>query len=108
MHEYDNFVNFLTNEQIDKFGEKLQEYLLRSTSYHDLTEEKDYHNLIGGLLAPLVSQYSQYMIESNKETGYGRCDHILIPIAGLRDNALIIEYKIANLLKIYNPLQKQA
>ncbi|WP_341758731.1 AAA family ATPase [Candidatus Tisiphia endosymbiont of Ditula angustiorana] len=92
MNEYDNFINLLINEQIDKFGERLQEYLLRSTSYHDLTEEKDYHNLIGGLLAPLVSQY---MIESNKETGYGRCDHILIPIAGLRDNALIIEYKIA-------------
>ncbi|WP_375331231.1 AAA family ATPase [Candidatus Tisiphia endosymbiont of Oplodontha viridula] len=92
MNEYDNFIGLLITEQISEFGERLQEYLLRSTSYHDLTEEKDYHNLIGGLLAPLVSQY---MIESNKETGYGRCDHILIPIAGLRDNALIIEYKIA-------------
>ncbi|MFU7500516.1 MAG: AAA family ATPase [Candidatus Tisiphia sp.] len=92
MNEYDNFIGLLITEQINEFGERLQEYLLRSTSYHDLTEEKDYHNLIGGLLAPLVSQY---MIESNKETGYGRCDHILIPIAGLRDNALIIEYKIA-------------
>ncbi|WP_342278417.1 AAA family ATPase [Candidatus Tisiphia endosymbiont of Myopa tessellatipennis] len=92
MNEYDNFIGLLITEQISEFGERLQEYLLRSTSYHDLTDEKDYHNLIGGLLAPLVSQY---MIESNKETGYGRCDHILIPIAGLRDNALIIEYKIA-------------
>ncbi|MDR0329806.1 MAG: PD-(D/E)XK nuclease domain-containing protein, partial [Rickettsia sp.] len=92
MNEYDNFIGLLINEQISEFGERLQEYLLRSTSYHDLTEEEDYHNLIGGLLAPLVSQY---MIESNKETGYGRCDHILISIAGLRGNALIIEYKIA-------------
>jgi hypothetical protein len=91
-NEYDNFIGLLINEQISQFGERLQEYLLRSTSYHDLTEEKDYHNLIGGLLAPLVSQY---MIESNREAGYGRCDHILIPIAGRRDNAIIIEYKIA-------------
>ena len=45
-----------------------------------------------GLLAPLVSSYT---ITSNKETGLGRCDHILTPIAGRGNHAVIIEYKVA-------------
>ncbi len=89
--EYDNFINLLLLQQIDKFKEKLQEYLLNSTSYHDLNRERDYHNLMGGILAPLVRKY---MIESNRESGYGRCDHILIPIAQSVGTAIILEYKI--------------
>ncbi|MCC8398183.1 MAG: ATP-binding protein [Rickettsia endosymbiont of Labidopullus appendiculatus] len=92
MNEYDNFIDLLTNQQIDKFDKKLQSYLLGSTSYHDLTEEKDYHNLVGGLLAPLTTRYN---IESNREVGYGRCDHILTSIVGRGDNAIIVEYKVA-------------
>ncbi|MCC8398938.1 MAG: ATP-binding protein [Rickettsia endosymbiont of Labidopullus appendiculatus] len=87
MNEYDNFIDLLTNQQIDKFGEKLQSYLLRSTSYHDLTEEKDYHNLVGGLLAPLTTRYN---IESNS-----RCDRILTSIVGRGNQAIVVEYKIA-------------
>ncbi len=89
--EYDNFINLLLLQQIDKFKEKLQEYLLGSTSYHDLSRERDYHNLMGGILAPLVRKY---MIESNRESGHGRCDHIIIPIIDCGDNAIILEYKI--------------
>ncbi|HJD57642.1 MAG TPA: ATP-binding protein [Rickettsia endosymbiont of Sericostoma sp. HW-2014] len=92
MNEYDNFIDLLINQQIDKFEEKLQSYLLRSTSYHDLTEEKDYHNLVGGLLAPLTTRYN---IESNREVGHGRCDHILTSIVGRGDNAIIFECKVA-------------
>ncbi len=89
---YDDFIALLINQQIDKFGKRLQGYLLNSTSYHDLSKERDYHNLMGGLLAPLANKY---MIESNRETGYGRCDHILIPIRIDNDTAIIMEYKIA-------------
>ncbi|WP_375327138.1 AAA family ATPase [Candidatus Tisiphia endosymbiont of Nemotelus uliginosus] len=91
MSDYYDFIALLIDQQIEKFGKRLQGYLLNSTSYHDLSKEKDYHNLMGGLLAPLASKY---MIESNKEYGYGRCDHILIPIAQGTDTAIIIEYKI--------------
>ncbi|MCC8399426.1 MAG: PD-(D/E)XK nuclease domain-containing protein, partial [Rickettsia endosymbiont of Platyusa sonomae] len=90
--DYDNFIELLTNQQIDQFAERLQKYLLRSTSYHDLTEEKDYHNLVGGLLAPLTVRYN---IESNREVGHGRCDHILTSIVGRGENAIIVEYKVA-------------
>ncbi|MBX9890225.1 MAG: PD-(D/E)XK nuclease domain-containing protein [Amoebophilaceae bacterium] len=89
--DYRSFIALLIHQQIDQFKEMLQEYLLHSTSYDDLSREKDYHNLMGGLLAPLVSNYT---IKSNQESGLGRCDHILTPIAGRSDHAIIIEYKV--------------
>jgi hypothetical protein len=101
--DYDHFINLLTLQQIDKFTEKLQDYLLHSTSYHDLSQEKDYHNLMGGLLSPLASKYT---ISSNKESGYGRCDHILTPIAGRGDHAIIIEYKVVKDKKELDPIAK--
>ncbi|WP_341764119.1 AAA family ATPase [Candidatus Tisiphia endosymbiont of Beris chalybata] len=91
MSDYYDFIALLIDQQIEKFAKRLQGYLLNSTSYHDLSKERDYHNLMGGLLAPLASRY---MIESNKEYGCGRCDHVLIPIAQALDTAIIIEYKI--------------
>ncbi|WP_341793678.1 MULTISPECIES: AAA family ATPase [unclassified Rickettsia] len=90
--DYDSFINLLVEGKIDNFKIRFQEYLLNSTSYHDLINEKDYHNLIGGIISPLASRY---MIESNRESGYGRCDHILISRFNLGTNAIIIEYKIA-------------
>ena len=90
--DYDSFINLLVESKIDKFKLKLQEYLLNSTSYHDLIKEKDYHNLMGGILSPLAPRY---MIESNIESGHGRCDHILISRINRANNAIIIEYKIA-------------
>jgi hypothetical protein len=89
--EYDDFIGLLTDQKIDKFEQKFSEYLMNSTSYHDLIKEKDYHNLIGGLLAPLARGY---MIESNRESGHGRFDHVLIPRENKGDSAIIIEYKL--------------
>lgn len=90
--DYDNFIGLLISGKLDHFKKKFTEYLLNSTSYHDLTREKDYHNLIGGLLAPLVRSYK---IESNRESGHGRFDHVLIPRENKGDSAIIIEYKVS-------------
>src|SRR5205085_11603887 len=85
------FVGLLLEKKVAKFIEKLNHYLLNSTSYHDLKKEKDYHNLIGGLLAPLSRKYH---VDSNKESGDGRYDHILVPQVGnSSDTAFILEYK---------------
>ncbi|MFU7501338.1 MAG: AAA family ATPase [Candidatus Tisiphia sp.] len=104
INEYDNFIELLITQQISQFGEKLQEYLLKSTSYHDMIVERDYHNLIGGLLAPLTVQY---VIESNRESGYGRCDHMLVPIVGRGDSAIIVEYKIAKTIENLESVAKE-
>src|SRR5689334_2123083 len=65
---------------------------MNSTSYHDLIKERDYHNLMGGLFAPLSWKY---LVESNKESGNGRYDHILVPKTNNQSNtAFILEYKV--------------
>ncbi|MBX9889872.1 MAG: PD-(D/E)XK nuclease domain-containing protein [Amoebophilaceae bacterium] len=101
--DYCSFIALLIDQQIDQFTAQLQAYLLNSTSYHDLSQEKDYHNLMGGLLSPLASKYT---ISSNKEAGLGRCDHILTPIAGRGDHAIIIEYKVVKDKKELAPIAK--
>ncbi|ROT47299.1 AAA family ATPase [Candidatus Cardinium hertigii] len=89
---YRDFIGLLLNQQLEPFVAQLRNYLLNATSYHDLSQEKDYHNLIGGLLAPLSNRYH---ITSNQETGYGRCDHLLFPKVGYGDWAMVIEHKLA-------------
>jgi Predicted AAA-ATPase/PD-(D/E)XK nuclease superfamily len=94
--DYDDFIGLLTDQKIDKFKQKFSEYLMNSTSYHDLIKEKDYHNLIGGILAPLTRGY---MIESNRESGHGRFDHMLIPRENRGYSAIIIEYKVSETIE---------
>ena len=49
--------------------------------------------MVGGIIAPLARKY---IIESNRESGLGRFDHILIPRESKNgDSAIIIEYKIS-------------
>lgn len=92
--DYDDFIGLLIRQEIDQFGKRLGKYLMNSTSYHDLLSERDYHNLVGGIIAPLTRKY---IIESNKESGLGRFDHILIPRESKNgDSAIIIEYKLTN------------
>ncbi|HJD67338.1 MAG TPA: ATP-binding protein [Rickettsia endosymbiont of Bembidion lapponicum] len=89
--EYDHFMKLLTQGEIDKFFDKFKRYLIASTSHHDLYCERDYHNLMGGIFAPLSHNY---IIESNLESGYGRFDHRLISRSEKGDKAFIIEYKV--------------
>ena len=88
--DYSDFVGLLIAKKLDAFAKKFSEYLINSTSYHDLVKERDYHNLVGGILAPLTTKY---IIESNRESGHGRFDHMLIPREGKGDTAFIFEYK---------------
>lgn len=88
--DYSSLIELLIACKLEAFQEKLGEYLINSTSYHDLSKERDYHNLMGGLLAPLVASY---IIKSNRESGHGRFDHMLIPREGRGDTAFIFEYK---------------
>lgn len=62
MSEYNDFIKLLTHGEIGKFFDKLKKYFICSTSYHDFHCERDYHNLMGGIFAPLSHNY---IIESN-------------------------------------------
>jgi len=74
------------------FEEILQEYFLNSISAFDLPDnepEKSYHLFVLGLLVTLQDTYE---IVSNRESGYGRYDIMLIP-KDISKRGLIIEFK---------------
>lgn len=54
----------------------LSAFLLETCSSFDLTEEKDYQNILIGLLASLRIGYN---IKANREAGHGRADIIIKP-----------------------------
>jgi predicted AAA-ATPase/PD-(D/E)XK nuclease superfamily protein len=74
------------------FEKILQEYFLNSTSMFDLTTEepeKSYHLFVLGILVTLQDLYE---VDSNRESGYGRYDVMLIP-KDVTKRGIIIEFK---------------
>ncbi|MBO4555814.1 MAG: PD-(D/E)XK nuclease domain-containing protein, partial [Elusimicrobiales bacterium] len=60
----------------EKIEKLVQDYLMSSLSFHDLTEEKDYHNVFLGLVYIATDNY---IIKSNRESGEGRYDIAMFP-----------------------------
>jgi predicted AAA-ATPase/PD-(D/E)XK nuclease superfamily protein len=74
------------------FEQILQEYVLNSMSMFDLPNdepEKSYHLFVLGLLVTLQDSYD---VVSNRESGYGRYDIMLIP-KDVTKRGIVIEFK---------------
>ena len=83
MNEY---MNLLTVSMISSFDS--------SKNANDfLAPEKFYHGFVLGLLVELRERYS---VKSNRESGIGRYDVMLIPKDKMKDRAFIIEFKVVN------------
>ena len=92
--EYRKLINLLLIGQVETFTEDLQELLERSTSFHQ-TGPRHSEAFYNGFMLGLLSDASHtYTIESDRESGLGRPDAVLIPEVGHSDQALIIEYKV--------------
>ncbi|MBO4555260.1 MAG: AAA family ATPase, partial [Elusimicrobiales bacterium] len=78
----------------EEMQEEITSFMLASCSYHDLTEEKDYQNLLIGLLGTMRTMYE---IKSNRESGHGRSDILLRPKLNVKNAdkmpGIIIELK---------------
>jgi hypothetical protein len=88
------FVKALTTGDVETFGILLQEFVLNSISFYDLPineAEKSYHLFVLGLLALLADSYQ---IKSNRESGHGRYDIMLIP-HDKNNLGIVIEFKKA-------------
>ncbi|WP_114910329.1 AAA family ATPase [Cardinium endosymbiont of Sogatella furcifera] len=91
--QYDSFLKHLVAGEVPFFVEQLSDFLRRSVSYFDTkassTSEGFYHGFVLGMLASLgITHY----IRSNRESGLGRYDLLLIPKKeGLK--ALLLEFK---------------
>ena len=57
-----------------------------------LAPEKFYHGLVLGMLVELRERYA---VKSNRESGFGRYDIMLVP-HDTKDRAFIIEFKVVN------------
>jgi len=88
----DLFLASLTSGDILTFSALLQEFILNSMSIYDLPSdepEKSYHLFILGLLVFLIDSYQ---VKSNRESGYGRYDIMLIPY-DKKNLGIVIEFK---------------
>ncbi|WP_341748756.1 AAA family ATPase [Candidatus Tisiphia endosymbiont of Sialis lutaria] len=91
---YYSFATLLPAGKIEQFKERLQELLLNATSFYQTGEKKAELFYSGFMLGLINTLASDYIIDSERETGSGRADIMLIPRAGKQDNTIIIEYKI--------------
>ncbi len=96
----------LPSGKVEEFKEKLQELLLNATSFYQ-TGEKKAELFYSGFMLSLINMLSpDYIIESEKESGKGRSDVILIPKPGRLEPAIIIEYKIAKVTEELETIAK--
>ena len=85
----------LTQTDFATFGELLKEMVLAVLSYHDTQgsePERVYHAFVLGLLTHLMARY---VIRSNRESGYGRYDILMIPHQK-EEPGFILEFKKLN------------
>ena len=76
------------------FGALLHEFIINSMSVYDISDkepERSYHLFVLGLLVLLNDSYE---ILSNRESGYGRYDIMLVP-RDLSKSGIVIEFKKA-------------
>jgi len=87
----ETLLNSLKNGNITIFEKHLKMICLEIMSYHDFagSPEKVYHALVLGMLVWLSNDY---VIRSNRESGYGRYDIIFIP-KDTSKQGIIIEFK---------------
>ncbi len=77
---FNSFLTDLLNGKMEDFEERLGSLMLQTFSVHDIkgnNPEKFFHGFMLGLIAGL--DQNQYKIDSNKESGLGRYDIIIVP-----------------------------
>ena len=95
---YNEFVKYLLKGETRGINKFLNKFLLKTCSYFDVAKtasdtepERFYHGLVLGLMIDLDSSY---ILESNRESGYGRYDVMLKPKDPKKDIGIIIEFKV--------------
>jgi hypothetical protein len=90
--KYRMLLHSLITGDVDTFSQLFQEFVLASASIFDVSgnePEKTYHAFVLGMLVGLKDQYE---VKSNRESGLGRYDVMLIP-SEQHSLGIIIEFK---------------
>ena len=96
---YNDFIKALILDDVDSMNEFMNRIALCSFSNFDTAKgasgndapERFYHGFVLGLMVELAGRFR---IMSNRESGFGRYDIMLIPVDQEKDNAYIIEFKV--------------
>jgi len=111
---YNDFINTLLDGNMLEFENRLKQMLEQIISVHDLSfaPESFYHGLMLGLTASVCGRKG-YELKSNRESGYGRYDYLIL--SHLKNKPTILfEFKKINISKkkstkeIKNLLEKSA
>ena len=102
-HETNEFIKALINGDVESMNEYMNDVALQTFSSFDSgkkesakkTPENFYHGFVLGLM---VDQIENYLIISNRESGYGRYDIMLEPIDKSNEKlpGIVIEFKVIN------------
>ncbi len=96
---YNDFIKALILDDVDSMNEFMNRIALCSFSNFDTAKgasgndapERFYHGFVLGLMVELTGRFR---IMSNRESGFGRYDIMLVPVDQEKDNAYIIEFKV--------------
>ena len=96
-YEYNSFIKALLKGDKKAMNAYMNKIVLETISYFDsgshpsqAEPERFYHGFVLGLMVDLRDRYT---ITSNRESGFGRYDIMLMP-KGEKDDAIIIEFKV--------------
>ena len=100
--ETNEFIKALINGDVESMNAYMNKVTFKTISYFDSGNspsdeepERFFHGLVLGLM---VDQTENYIITSNRESGYGRYDIMLEPIDKSNENlpCIVIEFKVIN------------
>jgi len=97
--KYEIMLNMLTLGEIEIFAGLFQQFVISNLSYFDVSgtePERVYHAFVLGML---ISLSEKYEVKSNKESGYGRYDVMLIPKDASKIGIVMEFKKIDDFLK---------
>jgi hypothetical protein len=90
--KYELMLNMLIAGEIEIFSGLFKEFVIDNLSYFDVSgnePERVYHAFVLGML---ISLSDNYEVKSNKESGYGRYDVMLIP-KDISKIGIVMEFK---------------
>ncbi|AWI05480.1 AAA family ATPase [Clostridium drakei] len=90
--KYELMLNILITGEIDIFAGIFKQFVINNLSYFDVSgtePEKVYHAFVLGML---ISLSENYEVKSNKESGYGRYDVMLVP-KDIYKIGIVMEFK---------------
>ena len=99
LDNYNQFMKTLLSDDIDAMNYYMNQIIMTTFSYFDVGQnepERFYHGFVLGLIA---DQTDIYEIRSNRESGFGRYDVMMIPKIKETKKypAIIMEFKVRNI-----------